>query len=106
MKKLKFAIWSVVAAIVVLLLPALLMKVATLAVPKLLMILAASAMALIPIEIVFFLAYFNMAVIATFLKGMRLRSRGEVIKTLLVFPFGNLLLGYVLVTAIKAFWLR
>jgi len=70
------------------------------------MIFAASAMALIPIEIVFFLAYFNMAVISAFLKGIRLRSRGEVIKTSLAFPFGNLLLGYALVTAIKAFWQR
>jgi hypothetical protein len=106
MKKLNFAIRAVAATIALLLLPVLLMKVAKLAVPKLLMIFAASAMALIPLEIAFFLAYFNMAVTATFLKGMRLRSRGEVIKTSLVFPFGNLLLGYALATAIKAFWLR
>jgi hypothetical protein len=106
MRKLKFAIQLGAAAIVLLLVPALLLKVVHIAVPKLLSIFAASAMSLIPIEIVFFLAYFNMAVITTFLKGIRISSRGEVIKTSLIFPFGNLLLGYVLVTAIKAFWLR
>jgi hypothetical protein len=63
-------------------------------------------MALVPIEIVLFLAYFNVAVISALLKGIRLRSLGEVINTSLVFPFGNLLLGYALETAIKAFWLR
>jgi hypothetical protein len=103
MRKLKFTVQSVAVTIVLLLL---LMKVAKLAVPKLLMIFAGSAMALIPIEILLFLTYFNVALIATFLKGIRLRSRGEIIKTSLVFPFGNLLLGYTLVTAIKAFWLR
>jgi len=106
MKKLKFAIWSVAATIVFLLLPTLLMKIANLPVPKLLMILAAAAVTLTPIEILLFLTYFNVAVIATLLKGIRLRSRGEIIKTSLVFPFGNLLLGYTLVTAVKAFWLK
>jgi len=82
------------------------MKVANLPILKLLMILAVAAMALIPIEILLFLAYFNVAVIAAFLKGIRFRSRSQTIKTSLVFPIGNLLLGYTLVTAIKAFWLR
>jgi hypothetical protein len=106
MNKLKFAIQLGAATIVLLLAPALVLKVVMIGVPKSLMLLAASAMALIPIEIAFFLGYFNIALISTFLKGIRLRSRAQIIKTTLIFPFGNLLLGYVLVTAIKAFWLK
>ena len=106
MKTLRFAILFSAAVIVMMLIPRVLLNAVRLAVPKLLVVSATLAIALIPIEIGLFLAYFNTLGIRAFLKGVRLRSPAKIIKASLVLPFGDLLAGYALVTAIKTCWLH
>lgn len=105
MKQLRFALQIGAATIVLLLIPGLLLKAAGLGVSKLLLISVALAMALIPIEIVILVVYFNTAGVQAFLNGMQLHSRANIIEAVLIVPLGDLLMGYALITAIKSFWL-
>ena len=106
MKFLKPTVWAGAAVIGCLLIPWLFLKVTMHSTPKLAGGLAALAIEIIPIEIALFLIYFNIILVRAFLKAIKLRSRANFIKTCLVLPLGDLLLGYTFVTAIKAFWLK
>ncbi len=104
MRQLKFAIYAGGAIIVLLLLPWLVLKIAGLAVPRLLLAPGAMAVGLIPIEIGLFFIYFTILAVTLLLQAIRLRSRIKVIEACLLLPCGDMLLGYALVAAIKVCW--
>lgn len=105
MKQLKFIVQIGAATIVTLLAPALLLNIAKMGVPRFFVVLVALAKMLIPIEIALLSIYFNGVGIRALLNGMRLHSRREVIKALLILLIGDLLISYAFITSLKVCWL-
>jgi hypothetical protein len=105
MRTFQRTIYAGAALIAAPLVPFLLFRIAGAALPKWLALCAGFGLALIPIEIALFLVYFNTALLRSLFKAIRKRSRGELVKACLILPVGNLLVGYVLLLAIKVFWL-
>ena len=106
MKLLRLTIGLGGITIALLLAPWLLLRVAKLAVPKLLAAFAALAITLIPIEIALFVIYFNTASAMSIMRAIQLRSAAKVITGFLILVLGDLVLCYALVTAVRGLWLR
>jgi len=103
--RLKLTVWIIGAIPGICILPAVLLKIAGAAVPKLFAVLASVGMATVPVPITLFLVYFNL-VWGTWLdEAVRRRSLVGIVRTSCVLCLGNSLLIYVLIRAIKVFWL-
>lgn len=106
MKRFRFVLQCAAAAIALLLAPWLLLKAFGLGIPKAVTASVVLGTRLIPAEVALFLIYFNTALVTAFAKGARCRSVLSMGQTILMLLVGDLLLGYTLVVAIRAMWLR
>jgi hypothetical protein len=91
---------------IALVMPALIMKLLKLSVPKPLLLSAALATFTIPIVIGVLIFYFNAVCIGALITGLRERSHFEVVRAVVMLLIANSIGIYALVVAFKVFWLR